>query len=112
MQTIYGDITLVSVLAVYIVDLSGFTDSWRAALARWLGRPCSALRPLPPFDCGQCMSWWSSLVYALCVGELSLYTVSWSTLLAFLSPFTGQLLLLVREALLWAVRRMFDIVDK
>ena len=112
MQTIYGDIALVSALAVYIVDLSGFTDSWRAALAHWFGKSPAVLRPLPPFDCGQCMSWWLCLLYAICTGEFSLCVLAWCALLAFLTPFTGQLLLLVRETLLWAVRRMFDIVDK
>ena len=112
MQTIFYDLTLVSVLAVYIVDLSGFTESWRDALARWLGKSPAVLRPLPPLDCGQCMTWWSCIAYAICAGEFSLGVLVWCALLAFLTPFTGQLLLLVREALLWAVRRLFDIVDK
>lgn len=112
MQAIYGELALVSALAVYIVDLSGFTDSWRGAVARWMGVSSSALRPLPPLDCGQCMSWWSCIVYSVCVGEFSLCALAWSALLAFLSPVTGQLLLLVRETLLWAARRLFDIVDK
>ena len=62
---IYLELLAVAAVAVYIVDprLSGFTNSWRAALARILH--VRELRPLKPFDCPKCMAWWSCVVYAL-----------------------------------------------
>ncbi len=103
---IYLRMILVSAVVVYIVDLSGFTESWRDALARWL--KVGRLRPLPPLDCGQCMSWWTCLVYALCMGELTLGTVAWSAFLAFMSTVTGGVLTLFREIAITVINRIID----
>ena len=97
---------MISATVVYIVDLSGFTESWRDALARWLR--VGTLRPLPPFDCGQCMSWWVCLIYALCSGEFSLGTMAWSALLAFMSTVTSSLLLLARDIVISLINRLED----
>lgn len=103
---VYMEMLMVSVVTVYVVDLSGFTDSWRGALARCLHILPENLRALRPFDCGQCMSWWMCLAYALCCGEISVGTVAWSALLAFLSTVTGQMLLLIRELLLYMINKI------
>lgn len=105
---IYGEILLVSAVTVYIVDLSGFTESWRSALARWLKISPSAMRPLHPFDCGQCMSWWVCLIYALCCERFSLGIVAWSAFLAFMSTVTGQLLQLIREIMTFLINRIYE----
>lgn len=101
---IYFELLLVALVTVYIVDLSGFTDSWRAGLASVL--KIKSLRPLRPFDCGKCMTWWLCLLYALCVGELSLGTVAFSALLSFLSIPIGQILIFIRETLLWFINKI------
>lgn len=101
---IYFDLLLVAVVAVYIVDVSGFTQSWRDALARTL--KISALRPLHPFDCGKCMAWWSCLVYAICAGRLCLGTVAFSALMSLLSIPIGSALIFVREWMTWAFNKM------
>ena len=41
---IYIDLLMVALITIYIVDISGFTQSWRDALARWL--KVSTLKPL------------------------------------------------------------------
>lgn len=79
---IYTDLLMVALVVMYVVDLSGFTQSWRSGLARLLH--VSALRPLPPFDCGRCAVWWSCLIYALVAGEFSLPVVCYAALLSFM----------------------------
>lgn len=91
--------TIVAAVAVYVVDLSGFTDSWRAALARWLKVGVGRLRPLPPFDCGRCMSFWAPLAWAACSGEFALTTLAFSALLSSMSGAMGQLITLLSEGL-------------
>lgn len=91
--------TIVAAVAVYVVDLSGFTQSWRAALARWLKIGEGQLRPLPPFDCGRCMSFWAPLAWAACSREFTLPAFAFSALLSCLSGAMGQLLTLVSEGL-------------
>ena len=107
-MNIYIQMALVSAVTVYIVDLSGFTDAWRGALSRCLGIRPERLRPLPPLDCGQCMSWWVCLLYAACSGGFGLATVAWSAFLAFMSTVTGQLLLLLREAATSLINKAFE----
>lgn len=98
------DITLLALVVIYIVDLSGFTQSWRSGLARLL--KVQALRPLKPLDCGQCMTWWTTLVYALATGNASVPVVAYCALLAFLSYPLGQLLNGVKEGLLWIITKL------
>ena len=98
-MAIYIEMLLVALVTIYIVDISGFTESWRDALARWL--KVASLRPLKPFDCGLCMTWWVCLIYALCVGQLSIGTIAFSALLSHLSNPIGQGLIFIREWITW-----------
>lgn len=105
MKTII-DLILVALVTIYIVDLSGFTDSWRAGLAKALH--VKELKPLPPLDCSLCMVWWVCLIYSLIVGTFSIPVVAFIALLSFLSVPLGQLLQLVREAFLKVINLMMD----
>lgn len=101
---IYLELFLVAVVTVYIVDISGFTDSWRAALAHLLR--VKALKPLPPFDCGKCMTWWACLVYAICVHRFTLGVVAFSAVLSLCSIPIGQVLIFIRESLAWLIGKV------
>ena len=101
---IYIDLLLVAIVTIYVVDISGFTDSWRGAVARFL--KISNLRPLPPFDCGKCMTWWICLIYAICSGHFSLWTIAFSALLSHLSVPIGGALIFIREWLNWLTNKL------
>lgn len=101
---IYIELLMVALVTIYIVDISGFTDSWRSALARFL--KVNSLKPLPPFDCGKCMTWWACLIYAICTGHISLWTVAFSALLSHLSVQIGQGLIFIREWITWITNRL------
>ena len=103
---IYFELLLVAAITIYVVDLSGFTESWRSALARWLHISESALRPLPPFDCGKCATWWICIIYALCTGTFNLCILGFIALLSFLSIPLGQFFIFVREGLNWVIGKM------
>ena len=98
-MNIYIHLILVALVTIYIVDISGFTESWRDALARWLKIP--TLRPLKPFDCGKCMTWWVCIIYAICVGQFSLGTIAFAALLSHLSNPIGEGLIFIREWITW-----------
>lgn len=104
MVSIYIDLILVALVTIYVVDISGFTESWRDALARWL--KVSTLRPLKPFDCGKCMTWWVCIIYALCVGQFNLVTIAYSALLSHLSIPIGETLIFIREWMLKILDRL------
>ena len=102
-MNLYAELTLVATLVVYVVDLSGFTGSWRAALARLLG--VRELRSLPPFDCSLCMVWWCCLAWALFRGQLSLPTVAASAALSLLSVPMCNTIITIRDWLDFLIRK-------
>lgn len=101
---IYIDLLMVAVITIYIVDLSGFTQSWRGLLARILH--IKEMRPIKPFDCSLCMTWWVCLIYACVQGDLTLYTTAWSAILSFLSIPIGQVLIFIREWICWLINKL------
>lgn len=109
-MSIYLEMPLIAVTVSYIVDVSGFTESWKGALQRWLG--IGRLRSMKPLDCSQCMTWWACLAFALCTGHFSLPVVAYAALMGTLSVAFTQLLLLMREALCAALRKLTEIADK
>lgn len=106
MKTII-DLILVAFITIYIVDLSGFTDSWRAALAKALH--VKELKPLPPFDCSLCMVWWVCLAFLLISAKLSIPMVAFSALLSLMSVPFGQLLILLREGFIKLVNKLMEV---
>lgn len=112
MKSIYTDLLLMSLAVSYIVDVSGFTQSWRSALARWLGRSASALRPLPPFDCGKCMTFWACLILTLIEGAFSLPVLAYICLLSCLSVTAGQVFIFIREGLLRLLDMLIQLTQR
>lgn len=103
-MNIYIQQLLVACIVVFVVDLSGFTDSWRDGLARIL--KVRELRPLKPFDCSLCMTWWACLLYPVFTGDFSLLTVASAAALAFLSRTIYAVLLFISESLLWLINKV------
>ena len=101
---IYIELLLVALVTIYIVDISGFTESWRAWCANRLH--ISKMKPLPPFDCGKCMTWWVCLIYALCVGQISVGTIAFAALLSHLSNPIGEGLIFIREWMIHIIDRL------
>lgn len=97
---------MVAVVTIYIVDVSGFTQAWRNLIADSLHMRRDSLRPLPPFDCGACMSWWACLIYTICQGELSLETIAFSALMSLLSIPIGQAMIFIRESITWLINKV------
>lgn len=101
---IYIDLLMVALITIYIVDISGFTQSWRSLVATKLHIP--RLRPLPPFDCGKCMTWWVCLIYAACTGHFTLPVIAYCALLSHLSIPLGEAMIFIRETLTWLLNKI------
>lgn len=102
MKTI-TDLFMLAVIVVYIVDLSGFTDSLLAFLSAYKGKKVTSFKPL---SCSLCMVWWSCLLYLIVTGQLSLPFIALSALLSFLSMPIANALFAIREALLFIINKM------
>ena len=106
-MSIYLQLPLLALIVVYCVDVSGFTDSWRNLLARWIGLASGdELRPLPPFDCGKCATWWACLIFAAVTGHFTLPVIAVCAGLSLLSDTIGLLLLFIHEALGWLIDKI------
>ena len=113
-MSIYTQQLLLACIVVFIVDLSGFTESWRDALLRILNRafrkhgipPLAELPPLKPFDCSLCMTWWVCLIYPICTGDFSLLTLANAAALAFLSNTIRALALFIYDLLMWVINKV------
>lgn len=103
-MSIYTQQAILAAVVVFIVDLSGFTDSWRDALARALH--IRNLRPLKPFDCSLCMTWWTCLIYPICTGDFSLLTLANAAALALLSQPLSAVMLFIVESLNWLFNKI------
>lgn len=98
-------ILLLAVIMVAIIDLSGFTDSWKSALKKMLtrGQFCSPEYSFKPFDCSFCMTFWSGLVYLSVTAQFSLAMVAYLLVVAFLTPVIKDALVLVRDMVLFLI---------
>lgn len=104
----YLDLLLLTTIVVYVVDLSGFTQSWKGALSKWLKVKAVSFKP---FDCSLCMTWWSCIVYALCTGAFSLPCLAYIAALSFLAFPIGQILIFMREGLLSLINKLMSLYE-
>jgi len=99
-MSIYFEMLLLTLVVVWIVDLSGWTQTWLGWLSRFTARHgYGPVKELRPFSCSQCSAWWCCLLWALLQGELSLATVAAAAGCAFLSRTLCEMLIFIREAL-------------
>ena len=101
------DIILVALVTIYIVDLSGFTETLLKVISAYKGRKITELKP---FTCSLCMVWWVCLIYAAIAGILTLPVVALIALLSLLSVPCGQFLILIRDAFLKVINKLMDLL--
>lgn len=78
-MSIYAQLLLLAWVVVFIVDLSGVTDS----VAGWLGRE----RLRKPLSCSLCMTWWTGLAWALATGTFSVGVLAYIAALAWCAQY-------------------------
>lgn len=97
MGTIVFDIFLLSVILVFIVDISGVIGEIEIGLAKWL--KVKKVHIPKPFSCSLCLSFYSGIIYLLCTSSFTISTFAISCIISMLTPVTYNLLLLLRECL-------------
>lgn len=108
-MNIYLQYFFIAVVVVYIVDLSGFTQSWRGVLSRLLK---GELRRLKPFDCSLCLTWWVLLILSLVQGEFNAGMLAYIALLSFAADIIGQALRLLKEAVNVALVKLYNLIER
>lgn len=99
------DYLLICITVAYIVDVSGFTQSWKGLLWRlWKIRTDS----LKPFDCSACLTFWACLIYAIAAGRFTLLSIAMAAVASALALPAGQAIILTREALCALIRKLLN----
>ena len=104
------DFLCIAAVCVFVVDVSGFTQSWRGALKRWLG--VRELVPLHPFDCSLCCTVWACLIYGWVHVRLTPALLLAIAAAALLTPVIGAAFTLVRTALGGALEALTKLAEK
>ena len=103
------DIVLLAAIIVFIVDLSGFTQTWKGWLAKWLGVPVGNV---PPLDCSLCLTFWAGVVYLLATGSLTLPALAFLCMTAYCTTLMAETLTAIRELIAALVRFIWRLIDK
>lgn len=93
-ETLYN-MMLAAVAVVFIVDLSGFSDTVCDVWARLIH--AKGVESVKPFTCSLCMTFWVTNIVALCDGWLCWESVVASCILALMADTIGQALMTAKD---------------
>ncbi len=99
----WTDLIFLTLVVVFIVDLSGWTETWLGWLSRWLGH---TVREFKPFTCSLCSTWWAGIIYLIATGRFCLPLLAYVAGLAFLSFPISEIFIFIRETILKWVSRL------
>ena len=102
-MNVFCNIFLATLIVVYVVDLSGWTDAWLGWLSRWLGHPVTSLKP---FSCSTCMTWWTGLTIAIATGNFIWPVIAFTALCSFLAYPLGQFAEAIRDLIFKAINKL------
>lgn len=105
---IYLELLLLTMIVVFIVDISGVVESIKESIGRFLRVKIERLRP---FDCSLCMVWWSGLSYLLAVGRFELLPIVAVSVLATFSVQIGGILQVARGLVQWVIDAVLDGIE-
>ena len=91
------NIFFISLIWVYICDLSGIVAEIRHVMAKLLKIHESNMPSLKPFSCSQCMTFWTGLFYVIFADSFSLASIVVVCLFAFFTTTIRGLLQAVKE---------------
>lgn len=101
-------------MTVFVVDLSGWTDTWTGWLRRWLRKELdgSDIKDLRPFTCSLCMTWWLGLAWLLVRGQLAIPNVAYVAGISFLTKPAAELATAFRYLLEAIICKLNINIDK
>lgn len=106
------NILLITIIVVFIVDLSGIIEEiskfiWKILYPKvkytgWL---------IPkPFSCSLCLSWWINLLYGLFIG-LTVKLVAYIAILSFLTPVIKDIFILIRDLFIKLINYIYGKIN-
>lgn len=94
--TMLIDILLLTIIIVYVIDLSGIITQIEWWLSKMLDVKCTIPKP---FNCSFCLSWWIGLIYLIITSNFTLTMICYVAMLSFLTPIINDIIILLRDTL-------------
>lgn len=94
----FFNLLLITLAVVHLIDLSGFIHTIKRTILKLLGRPPQDFS-IKPFDCSYCMTHHISVIYLLCIHQLTLINYVIILSLAFTTPVIRDLMIYFRDLL-------------
>ena len=105
----YINLLLLTVLIVYIIDLSGIITQIEWWLQKWL--KVNKVTIPKPFSCSFCLSWWLGLIYLITINHITLTMICYVAMLSFLTPIINDIIILIRHLLKKIIDKIYSICD-
>ena len=110
---IYLKLLLISLIIVYIIDISGVVDEFiRPLVIRAFKLPKNANLKLKPISCSLCMMFWVGLIYLLAVHAFTIFNIAYVCLLSFLTPNIKGIILYMKELLIFIENKLYKFIDE
>ena len=95
------ELLMITIIVVYIIDLSGAINSIKYGIWKWLrgNKPYKEYQ-FKPFDCSLCMSFWIGLIWLFLSHSMSLKYIMILCLFSYLSDVIGDILRLIKDILI------------
>lgn len=95
---------ILSMIIVFIIDLSGIITAIENKLSKWL--KCQASIP-KPWSCSLCMCWWVGLIYLICTSTFTIPMIGYVALLSLMTNPIYNMLLFIRDLLNSIVNKLY-----
>lgn len=95
---------ILSMIIVFIIDLSGIITTIENGLSKWL--KCQASIP-KPFSCSLCSVWWVGLIYLICTSTFTIPMIGYVALLSFMTNPIYNTLLFIRDLYSTTTKHIF-----
>lgn len=108
------NLLLISLIVVFIVDISGVVDNLKSGI-KWLltkGKMSGSEYRLKPLDCSLCMIFWICLIYLLIIGKFTLPYIAFTCLLATFSAILKNTILLLEDIINKIIQLIYKLIDK
>ena len=94
------NLLLLTIIVCFVIDVSGIINSIKRLYLKKtfkLTNPDISVLTWKPFDCSLCMTWWTGIIYLLCIGDFTLVNFSFVTMLAALSSEISEFIRLIKD---------------
>ena len=107
---LYLNMFFITLICILVIDDSGFINSIKYAIGRFLKIRNYQNIKLSPFDCSYCSSFWCNVIYLFVTNHLTIFNI---TLALLLSTFTIQIyecIRLTKDIITKIINKIYEIL--